>query len=62
MSVYFGCGNVGVAQQFLNGANIIAVLQQARGKAVSKSVGLYRLVEFGLRDRPSEVFAQCRLM
>lgn len=41
MGVYLGRRNIGMPQQFLNCAQIIAFLQKLRRKAVSKSMTGY---------------------
>jgi hypothetical protein len=38
MGVDHGCFDILVSQQFLHGANIIAILQKMRGETVAKSV------------------------
>ena len=46
-------------QECLNGADVVTFLEQARGEAVTKSMGLYRFLNVGFCHGCLEVFAQC---
>jgi hypothetical protein len=58
MRVDHGGSDVGMAQQFLNGADVAAALEQVRGEAMPQGVGRCRLGDAGLHqsslERPLE--------
>lgn len=58
VGVDLGGGDVLVPQQFLDGADVVALLQQPRGEAVAEGVCLDRFVDVRFGYRQVEVFAQ----
>ena len=48
MSVDHGCGNVGVAHELLDRANVVAVFQQVGGKRVPQCMAGDLFVQTGL--------------
>ena len=48
MCVNLGCGNVGVAEHFLNDAQISAVAEQMRSEAMPEQVGINIFFQTGM--------------
>jgi hypothetical protein len=60
MNVDHCCFHILVAQQFLNGANIVTILQQMRRKAMAKLMTTHPLLQTGTRSLNSLLSATLR--
>lgn len=60
--VYFCGAHIAVAKQLLDGTYVVALLQQASGKAVPERVAAYRFSDIGLAPGAPDRFSQGGVM